>query len=389
MKTKSIRWTLYLVYRSLTDQLRRTLLLVAALALTALLVAVLVQLTVGMGGALGSQFNIYGANLVVEPRDAGLDARLGDYRLGAVRIRERFSATALDGWLAAHPDLVDAHLSVVEGTARLSGTTIRVKGHDLESLKQQKGLSRLQGGWPAKEGEVLLGRDLAKRLDLAPGATLEPAFGDRTTALTVSGIVETGSSIDREMTMDRGALQDLLGCEGRVNEASLWVKAPAEDLSAVAAAIEKELGDVRVRVVRQAALATQRLVTKVSTLLLWVTLAVMTATGISVMSTRGVVVLERRAEFGLLCSIGVTRATVARLLLGEALAIGTLAAAIGLPLGVLASIVFCRQIFDISPGLVPHTAWISPAVVWAVCIAGSLVPVRGILREEPAALLKE
>ena len=118
-----------------------------------------------------------------------------------------------------------------------------------------------------------------------------------------------------------------------------------------------------------------------------------------VFSTQALSVARRRAHFALLRTLGLTRARLMRLVLGEAALIGATGALVGLPLGyALAAIALERFGGDLGAGFFRGTApqaHVDPAgaLVFgllgvAAAIAGSIVPAREAARAPPAPALK-
>ena len=84
-----------------------------------------------------------------------------------------------------------------------------------------------------------------------------------------------------------------------------------------------------------------------------------------VIKTMAMAVIERRQQFGLLSVVGWSRGRIARLILGEAMAVSLVGAVVGLGLGVLASELVVRAL--------TAAAFVSPEVsVWVLAQACSL-----------------
>ena len=142
------------------------------------------------------------------------------------------------------------------------------------------------------------------------------------------------------------------------------------------------------RPIRQIAEGEGRILTRVGALMWLVTLAALLAASLAVAATAGTTVLERTEEVGLMKALGAPRRMVGAFFLGEqwllALVGGTLGYAIGLELA--------RVVGERVFGVLPETRLILLPVVLSVAAAvatvGSLLPLRRIVRLNPAPVLR-
>ena len=385
---KRLRWFFHLVVRSLTAQRWRMGLIFASLLVTVVLVTTLVQLSLGVKRELGSGLSLYGANLLVVPRGADLAMAFGGLSFGKVTVQDSFSEADLRAELQ-ELGLQDDSCTVFVDTALLvRGRRVALIGMDLKAIKREAAFSHYRGGWPSATGEVLMGKALAQAFGLQPGADVQATVRGTPLTLRVSGVIEVGGPEDQALLASKAWVQKFLGATGQITRATLNVPPREEALSAIAERLASRVPALRVQVVRRIAHATERLLHKVSLLLGLITLAVLVATCISVMSTRGVIVLERHQEFGVMKAIGASRLTILKLLLAESLLVGLVAGVSGLFLGVGLSRIFSQQIFDVALGAYPHTVWIALLTGWTVAVLGSILPICKVLSRHPVALLQ-
>ena len=190
-------------------------------------------------------------------------------------------------------------------------------------------------------GWIAISPALARELSLEVGDTLRVSSGARWATLTIGALVDFQRytpTVSRKIAlMDIAQAQALIGRRGEIDQIDLRARDGAS-IAALAAAIESSLGpSVQALTPEQrrrqgeGLLAAFRLnLSALSLISLFVGLfLVYTSTQASL--------LRRRVEFGVLRALGATRGQVAGVILGEALLLGTLGTALGLPLGYLAA----------------------------------------------------
>ena len=383
------RWFLHLLIRSITIQRWRTMLILLSLVIAVLLVTTMGQLAFGIRKELGTQLSVYGANLLVLPAGTQLDLHFGQYRFGAVTVQSYFPEARLLSFCARERASAITYIAMLKGIGYLGQTPAHLLGLNRQAIRTQSGFSRFQGRWPQADHEVILGCELARQLELQVNQPCVIKIGEQPMTLLPTAILQTGGEEDQAIIIEKSLLERLLACPGQISEAALVVPVSRRELEQLAARLELLAPEVKTQVVRQVAFATENLLNKVILLLSLVTAVVICATSISMMSTLGVIVLERRQEFGVMEALGASRAQVCRMLLAESLLLGTIAALLGLPLGIWLSGLFSQQIFDVSLRLYPQVIGIGLIGGWLIAVLGSLVPIRKVLRWNTVAMLRE
>jgi putative ABC transport system permease protein len=110
-----------------------------------------------------------------------------------------------------------------------------------------------------------------------------------------------------------------------------------------------------------------------------------------VINTMAMAMIERRAEFGILAAIGWSRSRIARLILGETVAISLAGAAVGLGIGALASVALVAALTAstfVTPAI---TLWVlgrGVLVGFALGVLGALFSLWQVLRTPPLKALQ-
>jgi putative ABC transport system permease protein len=229
-----------------------------------------------------------------------------------------------------------------------------------------------------------------------PGNPIEITLGGKPARFAVAGIWRDYTRQNGTLLIERTLYRKLTG-DARVNDAWVWLK-PGAQVADLAGDVERLLGraglaDVRdVATIRRASLALFDRTFAVTYVLEGVAVLI-GLFGISVGFSSQV--LARRAEFGMLRHIGVTRAQIGQLLGIEGLLAGAIGVTYGLVTGGLISIVLIRvinrQSFHWSMDLhVPVAALLAISVVLVLTAAATaMFSGRNAMGTQPIAAVKD
>lgn len=317
MSGARLRFVLRVLVASLFKRRSRLMLVGAALALAAMLVVALTAISEGVGARLGEGLKMFGANVTISPPvratgAGGLDTGELVQTLDPVGVESVLDT--LQG--------VESYSARVELPMLVGGIDTTLMGLEADELEAVT--PRIEGAAPVA-GEVLLGRDLATRLDIGQGGVVEVGG----VARRVSGVIETGHAEDDAVVAPFEDVAQLTG--GGVTR--FLVRVTPEDPDAAVARIRRSLPDLEVRTFEQVADAEGRLLDRVRILLLSVTLGVALSATIAVGTTLNLVVLERGSEIGLVKALGGTTGLIVTYFaleqLGTALAAGVTGSVVG------------------------------------------------------------
>lgn len=180
------------------------------------------------------------------------------------------------------------------------------------------------------------------------------------------------------------------GSSGQVSAVMVSARADRVPLDALASRMERAVPGIEVRTVRQVAQAEENLLRKVQGLLFLVTLSVLGMAGISVGSTVGTTLLERRQEIGLLKALGASGSMIRVYLFMEIAAIGLVGGLLGCLGGLLLAELIARSVFAAGGTLISWSLLgVALGAGLGVGVLASLGPVRSALKADPALILKE
>jgi len=380
------RWLLHLTLRALGHRKGRTILLLAVLAMASSLATALGIVSASMEKRVAEEVRKYGANLVITAESARLDVGSGGLNFGAVSepayLQQRQVADIL-----TQSGLQAEHSFHLRGALHGQSADIMVEGVNFTDIRRLFPWWQLKGNWPTA-GETAIGNDLATRLKLKPGDTLDLAGAARSVRLRVAGIVTTGGEEDGLLFMALPELQQALGLDGQVSQVRLMVTAGGDRLRKSVATLQQLLPAAKVTEVRQTARTSEGLLLKVKLLMIMVTVVVLVSAGSSVAGTMSTTVLERSKEIGLMKAMGGTRREVMLIFCGEAAMLGVLGGVAGYLLGSVIAQFITRTVFSTSADLIPWFAGISLGVSLFLALLGSAGPLISVFRLDPVKSLR-
>ena len=380
------RWLIHLVVRALAHRTGRTVLLLAVLAMASSLATALGIVSFSMGKRVAEEVRKYGANLVIIPESARLDVGSGGLNFGAISEPVYLQDKQVDDALARGNIKAERSFHL-RGALHWKNADIMVEGVDFAEIRRLFPWWQVRGGWPAA-GEAIVGSDLAARLGVKAGDTIELSGPEQAVRLRVSGIVATGGEEDGLLFMALPELQRALGLDGRITMVRLLVTAEGDSLKKSAAALQSLLPNAKVSEVRQIAHTSEGLLAKVKLLMVLVTVVVLISAGSSVAGTMSTTVLERSKEIGLMKAVGGTRWEVLLIFSGEAAMLGLLGGVAGCLFGTGIAQFITRTVFAASIEFIPWFAGISLAVSLFLALLGSVGPMISVFRLDPVRSLR-
>lgn len=380
------RWLLHVVLRALAHRKGRTVLLLAVLAMASSLATALGIVSYSMEKRVAEEVRKYGANVIITPEAARLDIGSGGLNFGVVsepaylqqhQVEEALAKSSLKAERSFH----------LRGALQWKNSDLMVEGVTFADIRRLFPWWQLKGAWPLS-GEMVIGSDLANRLKLKPGDTMELTGKAQTIRMRISGIVASGGEEDGLLFVALPELQQLLGLDGEVSLVRLMVTAGGDSLKKSAALLQQLLPSAKVNEVRQTARTSEGLLAKVKLLMLMVTVVVLVSAGSSVAGTMSTTVLERGKEIGLMKAMGGTRWEVMLIFCGEAAMLGVLGGIAGYLFGSIIAQFITKTVFSASAEFFPWFAGISLGVSLFLALLGSVGPMVSVFKLDPVRSLR-
>jgi putative ABC transport system permease protein len=326
---------------------------------------------------MGSEMRSYGANLVLIPSGDGMTAE---------------DINEAKKYFPAGSELVGI-ASYRYSTGKINEQPLMVAGTDFAAVKKVSPFWHVTGNYPAVQGEILIGQDVAELLHVVIGDTVTlsgntAADSVYSAELFISGIIKTGGAEESFIYMTLSDLEGLLGGEAKIDAAECSIVAAAGDIDKAAAEIAEHVPAVSAYPVKKVTSSEQAVLSKLTSLVLLVTIVVLILTMICVSTTMMAVVAERRREIGLKKAIGASNRNIIMEFLGENIFLGGLGGAFGILFGFLFAQAVSMNVFSrgitFQPLLIPVTLLASVAITVLAC----LLPVRNAADIDPAIVLR-
>jgi len=387
------RSTMYL--RMITSSLarRKSRMLVALLAVTvgSTILAGLVMVYYDMPRQMGQQFLAYGANMIFVP-SSDSDGMTSE------EIEQ--AASNIDG-------SVQGVISYCYESATINDAPVVVAGCDLAATLDTSPYWQIEGALPANAGEILVGLNQADFFSLSVGDTVTISYipesvkaavegenlngdveGKVQKEFTVSGILDTGSTEEDYFFISEEDMAALTGETLTYDVTELRVSADSEALAASVDRIKEAVPGVTPQLVKRITESQTTVLSKLSALVLLVTIITLALTMICVATTMTAVVTERRREIGLRKALGASDKSIMLEFMGEGLMLGLIGGLLGSVLGFGFAYLVSTNVFNSTitflPALVPVTVLAALAVTALACVA----PVRNATKVDPALVLK-
>ena len=383
--------TMYLRMISASLARRKSRMLVALLAITvgATILAGLVMVYYDMPHQMGEQFLAYGANMIFVP---SADS-------------EGMTSEEVDDAIDQIDASVEGAISYCYESATINDAPIIIAGCDLEETLKTSPYWQIDGALPSAAGEILVGLEQAEFFSLKVGDTVKIAYlpadvnvegknlngeieGKVFKEFLVSGILDTGSSEEKYFFISDADMEALIGTELTYDVTELRVNADAEQLAAAVDKIKAAAPGVSPQLVKRITESQTTVLSKLSALVLLVTIITLALTMICVATTMTAVVTERRREIGLRKALGASDGSIMLEFMGEGLLLGLIGGLLGSFLGFGFALLVSTNVFNSTitflPGLIPVTVFAALAVTALACI----MPVRNATKVDPALVLK-
>jgi putative ABC transport system permease protein len=379
MPDRKMFWCI--VRRLFAAQRGRLLVILLALGASAALTAALLNLQVDARDRLTKEFRVFGANIIVAPRDtkssvAGavtLDESIVD------KVRQSLSPRAS----------ADSYLYLVASVSAANSAqpvNAVIAGKRTELINQSS--APADGVTPPPGKNIcLVGVKAAQQLNLQPGDRLT-LKNDKMEEACISEIADAhGDAQDSQIVVNLEAAQRLASLPGEVSLIQVSVPGTPREIREYIATLAQNIPNADVHGLRQFTDAEAKIYTRVSGLLTATTALVLALTGLCVMAAMTNVAMERKNDVGLMKAIGGATRRVLRLFLAEAALLGLAGGIVGAAAGLVLSIWLGKTVFGVAarPRLIVYP--VSVALTILVAIVSSY-PLRRLANISPASVFR-
>ena len=379
MPDRKMFWRI--VRRLFTAQRGRLLVILLALGASAALTAALLNLQVDARDRLTKEFRVFGANIIVAPRDSKSSA------IGAVTLDE----SIVEKVRQALPPRAsaDSYLYLVASVSAASSAqpvNAVIAGKRTEQINQSP--AQAASVTPAENRNICyVGVKAAQQLNLQPGDRLTLKNNNREEPCTSEIADAHGDALDSQIIVNLEAVQRLAALPNKVSLIQVSVPGTPREIREYIATLAQNIPTADVHGLRQFTDAEAKIYTRVSGLLTATTALVLALTGLCVMAAMTNVAMERKNDVGLMKAIGGATRRVLRLFLAEAALLGLAGGLVGAAVGLLLSIWLGKTVFGVAarPRLIVYP--VSVALTILVAIVSSY-PLRRLANISPASVFR-
>jgi len=379
MPDRKMFWRI--VRRLFVAQRGRLLVILSALGASAALTAALLNLQVDARDRLTKEFRVFGANIIVAPRNSKSSA------VAAVTLDESVVEKVRQS-LPPHAS-ADSYLYLVArvSSANSSEPLNAVIAGKRSELIDQSALKSAIVTPRDNTNICVVGTQAAQQLHLQPAdqLTLQNNKAEET---CVSEIADAhGDAQDSQIVVNLDAAQRLASLPGEVSLIQVSVPGTPREIREYIATLAQKIPAADVHGLRQFTDAEAKIYTRVSGLLTATTALVLALTGLCVMAAMTNVAMERKNDVGLMKAIGGATRRVLRLFLAEAALLGLAGGIVGAAAGLLLSIWLGKTVFGVAarPRLIVYP--VSVALTILVAIVSSY-PLRRLANISPASVFR-
>jgi putative ABC transport system permease protein len=379
MPDRKMFWRI--VRRLFAAQRGRLLVILLALGASAALTAALLNLQVDARDRLTKEFRVFGANIIVAPRDtkSSVASVVTLYESIVEKVRQS---------LPPHAS-ADSYLYLVASVSTANSAqpvNAVIAGKRTERIDQSSWKSAIVT--PRDNTNIcLVGVKAAQQLHLQPADRLT-LKNDKVEQTCTSEIADAhGDAQDSQIVVNLDAAQRLASLPDKVSLIQVSVAGTPREIRDYIATLAQNIPDADVHGLRQFTDAEAKIYTRVSGLLTATTVLVLALTGLCVMAAMTNVAMERKNDVGLMKAIGGATRRVLRLFLAEAALLGLAGGIVGAAAGLLLSIWLGKTVFGVAarPRLIVYP--ISVALTILVAIVSSY-PLRRLANISPASVFR-
>lgn len=369
-------------FRMVTSSLirRRSRMLVALLAVAvgATILSGLITLYYDVPRQMSQEFRSYGANLILLP--ASSSSALTPSQVD--QIKAQIPSDKLIGMANFRYESVKIH----EQPFVVAGTNIA-------QIKKTSPYWYINGEWPAKEKEILIGNDVARILDLKVSDQLSidglTASGEKfSQSFKVVGILQTGGSEESYIYMELSDLEALKGNANQINVVECSISLQKEELDQLVLALNRADPNVVPKIVKRVANSENTVLSKLQALVYIVNIVVLILTMVCVATTMMAVVAERRKEIGLKKALGAMNKSIILDFMGEAILLGAVGGVLGVIMGYFFAQYISMNVFGRAISFEPMLVIVTIIVSIVVTALSCLLPVQRATKIDPAIVLR-
>ena len=375
-----------LLRRLLFANLGRLFVILLALSAGAAVSAALLNLQVDAKRRINSEFQSFGANILLLPKSSATSP-------GGMMTEPQLSrpGLSLDTKISIHAASLLYTIAEVAPNSSPNFLPVVVVGYagvlpgsaPLDSLSQEVPQSSVA----SQTKSCIAGQQVAARLNASPGDRLSFRNGNLTLACVLTAILKTGGSEDSQIFLPLLRVQELANAIGKISVIQINASGTPAQIEKYAQTLQQKFPEVEVRPLRQFSEAQAKIYSRISGLLTAATTLILALTALCVMAAMTNIAAERRNDVGMMKAIGGSARRVLNLFLTEAVILGLAGGLIGAAAGIALSIALGKAVFGVAAAARFIVYPISVSLTVIVAILGAY-PLRRLVNVRPATIFR-
>lgn len=386
--------------------------------LASLLIATMLNITLGVGNEIAKELRSYGSNILVLPKGASLSVEVGDKIYEPLKnqhfleednlhtIKEIFWKNNIDAFAPFLDLQLDFSFKDVSDEVFLVGTyfnkPIKIQDDDdfITGIKELYKYSKIEGVYPKDDSldEVMIGKDLAKKYNLRLNDKIKLILNDEEFEVKIVGIMDLVDSFSNKIISSLLLAQKISKKEKLFSRAEVSaLTIPENDLaqkarrdvssldqlefdqwyctayvSSIAYQISEDFKGASAKVVSAISDAESLIVKKIQNLMIVVSIICLIVSSIAIYSLMSAEIFRRRMEIGLLKALGASVFEIFMIFILEGFFIAFIGAIFGFIFGVMISEIIALSIFShfiaISWSILPICLFFAFLIVLLGCL---------------------
>lgn len=378
---------------SIKRQKSRKFFLVVALVLGCAIVVSLFTFIGSQKNKIEEQFDEYGANIIVMPKSDNLLLTYGGINVSPITanlemmsqddIKKIMTIPKNDLLRAVSPKVIEA-ISINKDNIKHN---VLLLGIFFEEERKIKSWWELQGRYPMMDNEVIIGSEVASKLNFSIGAS----FNIKGKKLIITGILSpTGSQDDSIIFGDLLFLKKNFNKKNNISLIEISAHCAQCPIDEIIGHIMDALPHVSVKGVRQIMKQKMNMLDQFSKFSLTITFIIIVIGAILIFNSMMGSIAERTKEIGIFRALGYKKKHIYNIILSESIILAIISGLIGIIIGLLSSYFMLPIFTDIDLSLVKLNFFMLLITLFSVIIlsvTASLYPAYKAAEIDPVIAL--